>query len=116
MYYKIARSLVVGLLAATFLAGVSTSTVAKADGFALKGDPKPVFVYFNVKNDGGWVQALDEARLRMEKALGLTIPYVEDIPEVATEIRPAVKKFIKRGHNIILGSAFGYSDTFLELA
>ena len=50
MYYKIARSLVVGLLAATFLAGVSTSTVAKADGFALKGDPKPVFVYFNVKN------------------------------------------------------------------
>ena len=116
MYYKIARSLVVGLLGATFLAGVSTSTVAKADGFALKGDPKPVFVYFNVKNDGGWVQALDEARLRMEKALGLTIPYVEDIPEVATEIRPAVKKFIKRGHNIILGSAFGYSDTFLELA
>ena len=90
------------------------STMANA--FELKGDAKPAFIFFNVVNDGGWVQAFDEARKRMENDLGMKLPYVEKVPEVATEIRPAVKKFIKRGHNVIVGTAFGYSDTFLELA
>ena len=89
---------------------------AAADTFRLEGDPKPVFVYFNVVNDGGWVQALDEARTRMEADLGLRIPYTEKVREVATEIRPAVERYIDRGFNIILGSAFGYSDTFKELS
>src|SRR5690606_33771892 len=40
----------------------------------------------------------------------------ENVPENATAIRPAVELFIDRGANIIIGSAFGYSDTFLELA
>ena len=87
-----------------------------ANAFSLDGDAKPAFIFFNVVNDGGWVQAFDEARKRMEKDLGMKLPYVEKVPEVATEIRPAVKKFIKRGHNVIVGTAFGYSDTFLELA
>ena len=87
-----------------------------SSAFELKGDPKPAFIFFNVVNDGGWVQAFDEARKRMENDLGMKLPYVEKVPEVATEIRPAVKKFIKRGHNVIIGTAFGYSDTFLELA
>ena len=37
-------------------------------------------------------------------------------PENAAAIKPAVELFIDRGHNIILGSAFGYSDAFKELA
>ena len=86
------------------------------ENFKLKGDPDPVIIYFNVKNDGGWVQAFDEARLRMQDQLGMEIAHVEKIPEIATEIRPAVQKFIKRGKNIIVGTAFGYSDTFKELA
>jgi basic membrane lipoprotein Med (substrate-binding protein (PBP1-ABC) superfamily) len=52
----------------------------------------------------------------MEDQLGMKIAHVEKIPEIATEIRPAVQKFIKRGKNIIVGTAFGYSDTFKELA
>ncbi|MBT6443022.1 MAG: BMP family ABC transporter substrate-binding protein, partial [Alphaproteobacteria bacterium] len=105
------RYLTVGVLVAFGLV-----TVAKADSFKLEGDPKPAFLYFNVKNDGGWVQALDEARIRVEGELGISIPFAEKVPEVASEIKPAVERYIRRGHNIILGSAYGYSDTFKELA
>ena len=81
-----------------------------------KGDPKPAMIIFSQKNDGGWSQALDEARQKVEAELGLPIPVVENVPENAAAIKPAVELFIDRGHNIILGSAFGYSDAFKELA
>lgn len=87
-----------------------------AEPFKLEGAPSPALVIFSQKNDGGWSQSLDEARVKVEKELGLTIPVVENVPENATAIRPAVELLIDRGANIIIGSAFGYSDTFLELA
>lgn len=100
---------VAGMALAASVAGASAE-------FVLKGDPKPAMVIFSQKNDGGWSQALDEARQKIEAELGLTIPVVENVPENATAIKPAVELFIDRGHNIILGSAFGYSDAFKELA
>ena len=44
------------------------------------------------------------------------IPYVENIAEDAAQITPPAEKFIQRGYNVIVGTAFGYSDTFKELA
>jgi basic membrane protein A and related proteins len=84
--------------------------------FKLNGEPKVAMIIFAQKNDGGWSQAFDEARQRMEKAMGVTIPFVENVPENATAIRPPAELFISKGYNIIIGSAFGYSDTFKELA
>ena len=84
--------------------------------FKLEGDPKIAMIYFDVKNDGGWTQAIDEARQRLEGQLGVEIPFTEKVPEVASQIRPAAERYIQRGFNIIIGSAFGYSDTFLELS
>ena len=95
------------------LALVASSFTATAQ---LEGEPKPAMIIFSQKNDGGWSQALDEARQKMESELGITIPVVENVPENAAAIRPAVELFIDRGHNVILGSAFGYSDTFKELS
>src|SRR6202012_2194447 len=89
---------------------------AWAEGFTLKAPPKVAFLYFKAKNDGGWTQAFEEARVKMEKALGMQIPYVENIAEAAAQITPPAEKFIQRGYNIIIGTAFGYSDTFKELA
>ena len=54
---------------------------AWADGFTLKAPPKVAFLFFKAKNDGGWTQAFEEARVKMEKALGMQIPYVENIAE-----------------------------------
>ena len=88
-----------------------------ADGFTLKAAPKIAFLYFKAKNDGGWTQAFDEAKPKIEAALGRQIPFVvENIAEDAAQIRPAAEKFMQRGYNIIIGTAFGYSDTFKELA
>lgn len=98
------------------LALSAVPAVIHAEPVKLQGDPSPALVIFSQKNDGGWSQSLDEARAKVEKELGITIPVVENVPENATAIRPAVELFIDRGANIIIGSAFGYSDTFLELA
>ena len=100
-------------LAAVLMAGTG---VANSAGFTLSAPPKIAFIYFADKTDGGWTQAFDEARSRMEKSLGQKIPYVENVPEVAGKIKPAAETFIERGYNIIIGTAFGYSDTFKELS
>ena len=107
-------SIVKAVVAGSLLAGLSAlPTLAE---FKLDGDPKVSMIIFGPKNDGGWSQAFDEARVRMEESMGTKIPFVDSIPENATAIRPPVELFIQKGYNIIIGSAFGYSDTFKELA
>ncbi len=101
---------VICILAALAVPAFAQST------FKLKGKPKIAFVYLNVKNDGGWQEAIDEARVVLEKEFNQKMPYVEGVKETPADIRPAVEKFIQRGYNIIHGSAFGYSDTLKELA
>jgi basic membrane protein A len=103
---------ILALCAALLLPGLA----AAQDGFTLKGKPVIAMLYFDVKTDGGWTQAFDEARIKVEKELGMKIQFVEKVPETASAIRPAAERFIQRGANIIIGTAFGYSDTFKELA
>ena len=109
-------------LSKTLIAGcalglaMATTAAVHADGFSLEGKPKAAWVYFDVKTDGGWTQAIDEARGKIEKQTGWKIPYTEKVKEVTSKITPVVERYIRRGHNIILGSAFGYSDAFKELA
>jgi basic membrane lipoprotein Med (substrate-binding protein (PBP1-ABC) superfamily) len=110
------RRLFASLLAA-FATLAWTIAPAYAEGFTLSAPPKIAFLYFNSKTDGGWTQAFDEARPKIEAALHqANIPYVENVAEDAMQIRPAAEKFISRGYNIIIGTAFGYSDTFKQLA
>ncbi|GJE26759.1 BMP family ABC transporter substrate-binding protein [Methylobacterium organophilum] len=106
----------VAACAALGLAVAGQAPAASAAPFKLEGEPKVAMILFGPKNDGGWSQAMDEARQRTEKALGITIPVVENIQETATSIRPAAELFIKRGYNIIIGTAYAFSDTFKELS
>ena len=39
---------------------------ASADQFQLDGEPKVAMIYFSEVNDGGWTEALYEARERMK--------------------------------------------------
>ena len=97
-------------------AAVACGATAHAAGFTLSAAPKIAFLYFADKGDGGWTQAFDEAKPKMEAAVGMKIPYVENVPEVAGKITPAAESFINRGYNVIIGTAFGYSDTFKSLS
>src|SRR5215470_19402214 len=101
------------VLAAALTGGAAA---AYAAGFTLPAPAKIAFLYFADKTDGGWTQAYDEARPKIEKEVGMQIPFVENVPEVAGQIRPAAERFIQRGFNVIIGTAFGYSDTFKELS
>ncbi|MEH3085217.1 MAG: BMP family ABC transporter substrate-binding protein [Xylophilus ampelinus] len=103
-----------------FVAFLATAVPAQAQdggaGFTLSAPPKIAMLYFTAKNDGGWTQAFDEARQKIEAGTGQKIQFVENISEDASVIRPAAERFIARGANIIIGTAFGHSDTFKELA
>lgn len=98
------------------MAGSFTSAHADEAGFSLKAKPKIAMIYFGPKNDGAWTQAFDEARVKVEQALGVKVQYVESVPEDASAIKPAAERFIQRGANIVIGTAFGYSDAFKDLA
>jgi len=92
------------------------TSVAYAAGFSLSAPPKIAMLMFADIHDGGWTQAFEEARVKMQTALHTKIPYVENVPEVAGKITPAAETFISHGYNIIIGTAFGYSDTFKDLS
>ncbi len=109
-----AHKFVITSLSAAIVCGAAA--YGYAAGFTLSDPPKVAFLYFADKTDGGWTQAFDEARPKIETAIKMQIPFVENVPEVAGQIRPAAERFIQRGYNIIIGTAFGYSDTFKELS
>ena len=91
-------------------------TLLAADGFSLKDKPKPAWLYFSVKNDGGWQQAFEEARVKMEASLDMKIPYVDSVGEDDATVRPAAERYIQHGYNIILGTSFGQSQVFKTLS
>lgn len=106
-------------VAAVAVIAVTVSSLvpsASAEPFKLKGEANPVWIYYSEINDGGWTQAFDEARQRMEAELGIKMPYVDKVPEVTSEVKAAVDRLIRRGHNIVIASAFGYSDALKELS
>ena len=91
-------------------------TPASAAVFKLDGPPKPAVILFGPKNDGGWSQSFEEALPALEKIVGGKIPVVDKVPEDAAAITPPAERFIQRGYNVIIGTAFGYSDTIKKLS
>jgi basic membrane lipoprotein Med (substrate-binding protein (PBP1-ABC) superfamily) len=100
-------------LAAALVIGAAIHAHADVE---IEGDPKIAFIYFNVKDDGGWVQAQEEARVAVENETGYDTAYTEKVEEVASKVRPVVERYISRGYNIIAGSAYGYGEVFEQLA
>src|ERR1700678_3110110 len=109
-----AHKFVITSLSAAIVCGAAA--YGYAAGFTLSDPPKVAFLYFADKTDGGWTQAFDERGPKIKTAIKMQVPFVENGPEVAGQIRPAAERFIQRGYNIIIGTAFGYSDTFKELS
>jgi basic membrane lipoprotein Med (substrate-binding protein (PBP1-ABC) superfamily) len=87
-----------------------------AFAFQVEGEPRIAFIYAATARDGGWNEALDNARLKVEAELGITIPTVESVPEEATALRNAIDLLVGRGINVIVGTTYGYSEGILEAA
>ena len=92
------KKLWLSLVAVAFVVTFTSTVHAQ---FKLQGDPKIAMVYFAVKNDGGWTQAIDEARQRLEGQLNVKIPFTEKVPEVASQI---VKPSLSSGIHFASGT------------
>ena len=106
------RWIVAGAVTA-LLAGVASTAQAQV---TLEDEPKVAFLYYSATNDGGWTQALDRGRLKMQEQLGIEAAFVEDVEETSEAVRQAAEIFLSRGYNIIIGTSYGFGDGLLELA
>ena len=82
----------------------------------IEGDPKVAFIYFSQANDGGWSEAHERGRQKTAEALGIDIPYVENVEETTEAVRQVVDLYLGRGFNIIVGTSYGFGDGLLEAA
>ncbi len=102
------------LLASALALAVSLPIPATA--VEIDGPPKIAFIYAATARDGGWNEALDNARMAVEQELGVDIAVVESIPEEATALNNAIDLFVGRGFNVIVATGYGYSEGVLEAA
>ena len=82
----------------------------------LEGEPKVAFVYLSPAHDGGWTESIERGRVSLEKATGVEAAYTEDVSSDKTKTRQVIDLYIKRGYNIIIGTAWDYGEAFAEAA
>ncbi|MEM7424020.1 MAG: BMP family ABC transporter substrate-binding protein, partial [Pseudomonadota bacterium] len=107
------RTLLGSALAGMVMAAIPASQTQAVE---IEGEPKIAFIYAATARDGGWNEALDNARLAVESDLGLNIAVVESIQEEATALKNAIDLFVGRGFNVIVATGYGYSEGILEAA
>lgn len=82
----------------------------------LEGDPKVAFIYLSPAHDGGWTESIERGRVALENATGLEAAYTEDVSSDKTNTRQVIDLYVKRGYNIIIGTAWDYGEAFAEAA
>jgi len=77
---------------------------------------KTGFIYVGPVGDAGWTYAHDQGRKEME-ALPFVEPstFIESVPEGAESAR-VITGLVRKGHNLIFTTSFGYMDATLEVA
>ena len=77
---------------------------------------KAGFIYVGPVGDAGWTYAHDQGRKEMEK-LPFVKPstYIESVPEGAESAR-VINGLVRKGHNLILTTSFGYMDATIDVA
>ncbi|MCK4536181.1 MAG: BMP family ABC transporter substrate-binding protein [Desulfuromonadales bacterium] len=77
---------------------------------------KTGFIYVGPVGDAGWTYAHDEGRKQME-TLPFVEPstYIESVPEGAESAR-IITGLVRKGHNLVFTTSFGYMDATLEVA
>jgi basic membrane protein A len=77
---------------------------------------KAGFIYVGPVGDAGWTWAHDQGRKEMEK-LPFVEPstYIESVPEGAESER-VITGLVRKGHNLIFTTSFGYMDATLDVA
>ncbi|MBE7185469.1 MAG: BMP family ABC transporter substrate-binding protein [Methylobacterium mesophilicum] len=103
------KKLLIGL-AAVMSASVSLPAMAQ-------DKTKACFIYVGSKTDGGWSQAHDIARQKVEKDLGdkVETSFVESVPE-GPDAERTLERLARSGCKIIFATSFGFMDQTVAVA
>jgi basic membrane protein A len=100
--------------------GTGTGQGTSGDGGGSDGREvvRAAWVYIGPRNDGGWTEAHDRARLAVEQELGdkVETAFVENVPEEPAAAERAIESFARKGFDIIFTTSFGYMDPTLAVA
>ena len=78
---------------------------------------KAAWIYVGPHNDGGWSQAHDAGRLKVQKALGAKIKttYKENVPE-GPQVAQVIESLIRDGNKMIFATSFGFQTAMVAAA
>src|ERR687883_425113 len=101
------------------LALVASALVLVASGSA-KPEQEPfkaAWIYVGPHTDGGWSQAHDAGRLKVQKALGSKVKttYKENVPE-GPQVSQVIDSLVRDGNKIIFATSFGFQPAMATAA
>ena len=105
----------IGLVLGMALLLISLGAPSHA-GFGIKGDLKIAYIMGSTVKDGGWGESHGIAIEAIEKEFGVKVAVTENVAEDTVRVKQIIDLYVRRGHNIIIGNSFGFSDAFLEAA
>jgi basic membrane protein A len=78
---------------------------------------KAAWIYVGPHNDGGWSQAHDAGRLKVQKALGSKVvtTYKENVPE-GPQVAQVIESLIRDGNKMIFATSFGFQTAMVAAA
>ncbi|HKH30551.1 MAG TPA: BMP family ABC transporter substrate-binding protein [Gaiellaceae bacterium] len=78
---------------------------------------KAAWIYVGPHNDGGWSQAHDAGRLKVEKAVGSKVEttYKENVPE-GPQVAQVIESLIRDGNKMIFATSFGFQTAMVAAA
>ncbi|MFA7416474.1 MAG: BMP family ABC transporter substrate-binding protein [Rhizobium sp.] len=101
------------------LALAATAALIFSIGSAAQAEDKKkiCFVYVGSKTDGGWTQAHDIGRQRLEKELGdkIETAFLENVPE-GPDAERAIERMARSGCALIFTTSFGFMDATIKVA
>jgi simple sugar transport system substrate-binding protein len=96
---------------------IAAGFIAASSSAAFAEPLKVAFVYLGPVKDGGWTQMHDEARQKLEKAMGdkIKTTFVENVPETADSER-VFRQLAADGNKLIFATSFGYMEPLQKVA
>jgi basic membrane protein A len=90
-----------------------TASAAKPEQEAFKA----AWIYVGPHTDGGWSQAHDAGRLKVQKALGSKVKttYKENVPE-GPQVAQVIESLIRDGNKMIFATSFGFQTAMVAAA
>jgi basic membrane protein A len=78
---------------------------------------KAAWIYVGPHTDGGWSQAHDAGRLKVQKALGSKVQttYKENVPE-GPQVAQVIESLIRDGNKMIFATSFGFQTAMVAAA